>query len=140
MCLPHCSAPACPTLFPLLDSYQLHPPYQVWEEWDEEVQAAEALESEALAGHAQQDRDDEIKPFVHRSGLFGVDRATAQRALRSVHSRIGGRDQALCAQVGVWPRRPQRSVQSAAGTAGERWQGRPVAGRRYCSSRGSSYV
>ncbi|GAB4816534.1 hypothetical protein N2152v2_003580 [Parachlorella kessleri] len=43
----------------------------VWEEWDEEVQQAEALEEEALAGRAQADKEEEIKPFIHRSATHG---------------------------------------------------------------------
>jgi hypothetical protein len=41
---------------------------QAYEEFDEEVQEAEDLEERALKGGAAQqaDRDDEIKPFVHK--------------------------------------------------------------------------
>lgn len=41
---------------------------QAYEEFDEEVQEAEELEARALAGPGagQADRDDEIKPFVHK--------------------------------------------------------------------------
>lgn len=49
-----------------------HPPTptsrtQAYEEFDEEVQDAEELEEQALRGSATQaDRDDEIKPYIHK--------------------------------------------------------------------------
>lgn len=41
---------------------------QAYEEFDEEVQEVEEVEARALAGPGarQADRDDEIKPFVHK--------------------------------------------------------------------------
>lgn len=44
------------------------PQPQAYEEFDEEVQEAEEVEERALKGGAAQqaDRDDEIKPFVHK--------------------------------------------------------------------------
>ena len=46
---------------------------QAYEEFDEEVQEAEELEARALAGGPaahQADRDDEIKPFVHKCATY----------------------------------------------------------------------
>lgn len=46
---------------------QSNPTFQAYEEFDEEVQEAEELEERALAGGvAQADRDDEIKPYIHK--------------------------------------------------------------------------
>ena len=43
------------------------PCVQAYEEFDEEVQEAEELEERALAGGGTQaDRDDEIKPYIHK--------------------------------------------------------------------------
>ena len=41
---------------------------QAYEEFDEEVQDAEDLETRALSGAsaASADRDDEIKPYIHK--------------------------------------------------------------------------
>lgn len=72
----------------LLPTPLLHPsparltPLQAYEEFDEEVQEAEDLEERALAAlaaggagagaPAAQERDDEIKPFVHKWVLCGL--------------------------------------------------------------------
>ena len=48
-------------------------PLQAFEEFDEEVQEAEEVEARALSGGgATADRDDEVKPFVHRCARMGV--------------------------------------------------------------------
>lgn len=47
-----------------------------YEEFDEEVQEAEELEERALAGGAAQaDRDDEIKPYIHKGAGHGEEAA-----------------------------------------------------------------
>lgn len=48
------------------------------------LQAAEALEEEALAGRSAADRDDEIKPFIHRWG--GVELV---QGLSSTYTALG---------------------------------------------------
>eukprot|EP00887_Chlorella_sp_A99_P008169 scaffold12.g8169.t1 len=45
----------------------------VYEEYDEEVQEAEELEERALGGAAAADKDEEIKPYVHRGAGHGEE-------------------------------------------------------------------
>lgn len=40
--------------------------FQVWEEYDEEVQDAEAAEQKGLRGDITVEKDSELKPFVGR--------------------------------------------------------------------------
>ena len=43
--------------------------FQVYDEYDEEVAAAEAAEEAAIAGRTLEDKDAEIKPFLPKCAL-----------------------------------------------------------------------
>ena len=56
--------------------------FQVYDEYDEEVAAAEAAEEAAIAGRTLEDKDAEIKPFLPKCVLSLL--AVPMRSLRLI--------------------------------------------------------
>lgn len=56
--------------------------FQVYDEYDEEVAAAEAAEEAAIAGRTLEDKDAEIKPFLPKCALSLL--AAPMKIMRSI--------------------------------------------------------